>query len=130
MAGGFNDDFDDLDEEMDQELDDSADADDEFAFDDEDAEEKAKKKQNAERQVLFNKEKLITLTGTVRPKERSKEGKVVSLDFKVDGDKVYVINMDTMGTKLLTMCFQELQVRGHVTKVSEKEYSLTVRSYL
>mgnify|MGYP000491093066 CR=1 FL=1 len=109
--GGFKDEFDDIEEELD--LDGDSDDGDEFAFDDEDGEGKSSGKKNKS-EGAFNrdnyyiyKDKLVQLSGTIRPKERSKEGKVISLDFKTE-DKIYNVVMDDMGKKLMSSCFQEL----------------------
>jgi hypothetical protein len=133
--GGFKDDLDDLDDNF---VDESGDNDDEFAFDDdEDGEEggKSSKKGKADSSSFnrdsyyFYKDKLVQLSGTIRPKERNPEGKVVSVDFKTD-DKVYSVVMDDMGQKLLKSCFQELLVTGLVSKISEKEYTISIKTYL
>ncbi len=76
-----------------------------------------------------SQDKLVQLTGTVRPKERSKDGKVVSIDFKT-ADKVYLIVMDVMGDKLKTQCFQELLVTGNIQKLNDKEWGLKVKTFI
>lgn len=134
--GGFKDDLDDLEEEMD--LDGDEGGDDDFSFDD-DMEEgeggKSGKKGKSEsggfnrESYYVYKDKLVQLSGTIRPKERSKEGKVVSLDFKTD-DKIYSVVMDDMGKKLVASCFQEFLVTGLVSKVSEKEYTISIKTYI
>lgn len=134
--GGFKDDLDDLEEEMD--LDGDEGGDDDFSFDD-DMEEgeggKSGKKGKSEsggfnrESYYVYKDKLVQLSGTIRPKERSKEGKVLSLDFKTD-DKIYSVVMDDMGKKLVTSCFQEFLVTGLVSKVSEKEYTISIKTYI
>ncbi len=130
--GGFKDEIDEIDEELD-----GADegGDDEFAFDD-DEEGGGKGKKGKSEASGFNREnyyvykdKLVQLAGTIRPKERSKEGKVITLDFKTD-DKVYSVVMDDMGKKLTSSCFQELLVTGLVSKVSEKEYTISIKTYI
>ena len=136
--GGFKDDLDDLDDDV--EIEESEDGDDEdYSFDDEDGDEdgekssKKNKSQSAgfdrESYYLYNKDKLVQLTGTIRPKERSKEGKVISLDFKT-ADRVYTVIMDTMGNKLLSSCFQELLVTGLVNKITDKEYTIAIKTYI
>ncbi len=131
--GGFKDDFDDIEEEV--EVDDGGDEGDEFAFDDEDGEGKPGKKGKTEGSgfnrdsYYFYKDKLVQLSGTIRPKERSKEGKVISLDFKTD-EKIYSVVMDDMGKKLTTSCFQELLVTGLVSKITEKEYTIAIKTYI
>nr|BDT28234.1 hypothetical protein BHI3_17000 [Bacteriovorax sp. HI3] len=134
--GGFKDDLDDLDEEL--ELDGDEGGDDDFSFDDdEDGEEgKGSGKKGKSESGGFNREsyyvykdKLVQLSGTIRPKERSKEGKVISLDFKTD-DKIYSVVMDDMGKKLTASCFQEFLVTGLVSKVSEKEYTISIKTYI
>ena len=77
----------------------------------------------------FYKDKLVQLSGTIRPKERSKEGKVVSLDFKTE-EKIYSVVMDDMGKKLTSSCFQELLVTGLVSKITEKEYTIAIKTYI
>lgn len=131
--GGFKDELDDLDEELDT---DTEGGDDEFAFDDEDGEGKPSGKKGKSDSAGFNrdsyyfyKDKLVQLSGTIRPKERSKEGKVISLDFKTE-DKIYSVVMDDMGKKLTTSCFQELLVTGLVSKVTEKEYTIAIKTYI
>lgn len=133
--GGFKDDIDDLDEDMDQDTDAGDDSsDDDYSFDDDEEGGGGKKKKsenssfNRDAYYLY-KDKLVQLTGTVRPKERSKEGKVLSVDFKTQ-DKVYTVVMDNMGQKLLTQCFQELLVTGQINKVTEKEFTLTVKTFI
>jgi len=134
--GGFKDDLDDLDENFLEESDNDSEEED-YSFDDEDDEEggKSSKKNKSESSgfdrdsYYFYKDKLVQLSGTIRPKERSKEGKVISLEFKTD-DKVYTVLMDGMGQKLVTSCFQELLVTGLVSKVSEKEYTIAIKTYL
>lgn len=130
---GFKDELEDIDEEVDQ--DDTEGGDDEFAFDDED-EEGGKSKKGKSDSAGFNrdsyyfyKDKLVQLSGTIRPKERSKEGKVMTLDFKTD-EKIYTVVMDDMGKKLTTSCFQELLVTGLVSKISEKEYTISIKTYI
>lgn len=132
--GGFKDDLDELDEELDLDGDDGGD---DYSFD-EDGEEggKSSGKKNKSESGGFNREnyyvykdKLVQLSGTIRPKERSKEGKVVSLDFKTD-DKIYSVIMDDMGNKLTMSCFQEMLVTGLVSKVSEKEYTIAIKTYI
>jgi hypothetical protein len=135
--GGIKDDLDDLDEELGL----GDDSGDDESFDDEgdDDEEGGKSKSNKKNKsdspgfdrdsYYFYKDKLVQLSGTVRPKERSKEGKVLSLEFKTD-DKAYAIVMDAMGTKLLSSCFQEFLVTGLVSKISEKEYTLAIKTYI
>lgn len=134
--GGFKDDLDDLDENFLEESDNDSE-DEDYAFDDDEDEEggKSSKKNKSESSgfdrdsYYFYKDKLVQLSGTIRPKERSKEGKVISLEFKTD-DKVYTVLMDGMGQKLVTACFQELLVTGLVSKVSEKEYTISIKTYL
>lgn len=132
--GGFKDDFDDLDDNfVDESTDDGDDED--FAFDDDEEGGKSSKKGKSESSgfdrdsYYFYKDKLVQLNGTIRPKERSGDGKVISLDFKTD-DKVYSVVMDAMGQKLLTSCFQELLVTGLISKISEKEYTIAIKTYL
>lgn len=129
--GGFKDDFDDLDEDIDTEG-----GDDEFAFDDEDGDGKSSGKKGKSESsgfsrdsYYFYKDKLVQLSGTIRPKERSSEGKVISLDFKTE-DKIYSVVMDDMGKKLTGSCFQELLVTGLVSKVTEKEYTIAIKTYI
>ncbi|MGZ3788544.1 MAG: hypothetical protein ACXVLQ_08485 [Bacteriovorax sp.] len=132
--GGFKDDLDDLDDELDLE---SEGGDDEFAFDEEDGEggKSSGKKSKSEGtgfnrdSYYFYKDKLVQLSGTIRPKERSKEGKVISLEFKTD-ELVYSVVMDDMGKKLTSSCFQELLVTGLVSKVTEKEYTIAIKTYI
>lgn len=131
--GGFKDDLDELDEEL--ELDGDEGGDDDFSFDD-DEEGKGSGKKSKSESGGFNrdsyyvyKDKLVQLSGTIRPKERSKEGKVLSLDFKTD-EKIYSVVMDDMGKKLTSACFQELLVTGLVSKVSEKEYTISIKTYI
>lgn len=131
--GGFKDEFDDLEEETDL---DSDGGDDEFAFDDEDGEGKSSGKKSKSESTGFNrdnyyfyKDKLVQLSGTIRPKERTKEGKVISLDFKTE-DKIYSVVMDDMGKKLTSSCFQELLVTGLVSKITEKEYTIAIKTYI
>jgi hypothetical protein len=130
--GGFKDELDEMDEETDLDTDEGGD---EFSFeDDEDGKGSGKKKKsegggfNRENYYVY-KDKLVQLSGTIRPKERSKEGKVVSLDFKTD-EKIYSVVMDDMGKKLTASCFQELLVTGLVSKVSEKEYTISIKTYI
>lgn len=134
--GGFKDDIDDLEENFLD--DDSDDGGDDSEYDDgddgEEGEKKGKKSKGESSSFdrdsyYFYKDKLVQLSGTIRPKERTSEGKVTSLDFKTD-DKVYSVVMDTMGTKLLTMCYQEILVTGLVSKISEKEYTIAIKTYL
>jgi hypothetical protein len=130
---GFKDELDDIDEEVD--TDDAEGGDDDFAFDDDDEGGKSSKKGKSESSgfnrdsYYFYKDKLVQLSGTIRPKERSKEGKVMTLDFKTD-EKVYTVVMDDMGKKLTTSCFQELLVTGLVSKISEKEYTISIKTYI
>lgn len=130
--GGFKDEIDDIDDEIETDGDEGAD--DEFAFDDEEGGGKGKKGKsegsgfNRENYYVY-KDKLVQLSGTIRPKERSKEGKVMTLDFKTD-DKIYSVVMDDMGKKLTSSCFQELLVTGLVSKVSEKEYTISIKTYI
>ena len=130
--GGFKDEFDDLEEELD--LDGDSDEGDDFAFDDDEEGKSSGKKNKSE--GSFNrdnyyiyKDKLVQLSGTIRPKERSKEGKVVSLDFKTD-DKIYSVVMDDMGKKLTSSCFQELLVTGLVSRITEKEYTIAIKTFI
>jgi hypothetical protein len=130
---GFKDELEDIDEEHDTEGDEGGD--DEFAFDD-DEEGGGKGKKGKSEGGGFNrdnyyvyKDKLVQLSGTIRPKDRSKEGKVMTLDFKTD-DKIYSVVMDDMGKKLTTSCFQELLVTGLVSKISEKEYTISIKTYI
>lgn len=132
--GGFKDEFDDLDDELD--LDAEGGEGDDFAFDEDDEEGGGKgRKKNSESggfnrdSYYFYKDKLVQLSGTIRPKERSKEGKVLSLDFKTE-DKIYSVVMDDMGKKLMNACYQELLVTGLVSKVSEKEYTISIKTYI
>ena len=129
---GFKDDLDDMDEEIDL---DSDGGDDEFDLDD-DEEGGGKGKKGKSEGGGFNrdsyyvyKDKLVQLSGTIRPKERSKEGKVMTLDFKTD-EKIYSVVMDEMGKKLTASCFQEFLVTGLVSKVSEKEYTISIKTYI
>ncbi len=132
--GGFKDDLDDLDDDLDLESDGADGADDDYGFDDDEGGGSSKKSKgegsgfNRDAYYMY-KDKLVQLTGTVRPKERTKEGKVVSVDFKTE-DKIYTVVMDTMGQKLLTQCFQELLITGQINKVSEKEFTLTVKTFI
>lgn len=134
--GGFKDEFDDLDEDLETDnIDDEKD--DDYSFDDDEDDEKGSSgKKNKSDSSGFNrdsyyfyKDKLVQLSGTIRPKERSKEGKVLSLDFKTD-DKIYTVVMDDMGKKLTSSCFQELLVTGLVSKISEKEYTISIKTYI
>ena len=131
--GGFKDELDEMDEELDENTSDGGD--DEFAFDDDEEGGGSGKKGKSEASS-FNrdnyyvyKDKLVQLSGTIKPKERSKEGKIITLDFKTD-DKIYSVVMDDMGKKLTTACFQELLVTGLVSKVSEKEYTISIKTYI
>lgn len=134
--GGFKDEFEDIDDELDLDAE-GGDADgDDFAFDDdEEGGGKSGKKKNSESggfnrdSYYFYKDKLVQLSGTIRPKERSKEGKVLSLDFKTE-EKIYTVVMDDMGKKLMNACYQELLVTGLVSKVSEKEYTIAIKTYI
>ncbi len=134
--GGFKDEFDDIEEELD--LDSDADDGEDFGYDDEDGdgEGKSSGKKNKSEGSGFNrdtyyfyKDKLVQLSGTIRPKERSKEGKVISLDFKTD-DKIYSVVMDDMGKKLMNSCYQELLVTGLVSKITEKDYTIAIKTYI
>jgi hypothetical protein len=136
FMGGHKDDLDDLDDTF---LDDAKDdGDDDYSFDDDDDEEggaKGSKKGRSESggfdrdSYYFYKDKLVQLSGTIRPKERSSDGKVTTLDFKTD-DKVYAVVMDTMGEKLKSQCFQEILVTGLVSKISEKEFTIVIKTFL
>lgn len=133
--GGFKDEVDDIEDELDVDTDEGGD-DDDFAFDDDEEGGGGKGKKGKSDGTGFNrdsyyvyKDKLVQLSGTIRPKERSKEGKVVSLDFKTD-DKIYSVVMDDMGKKLTSSCFQELLVTGLVSKVSEKEYTISIKTFI
>lgn len=133
--GGFKDEFDDLEDEL--EVDSDSSDGDEFAFDEDDEEGggKSGKKNKSESSgfnrdtYYFYKDKLVQLSGTIRPKERSKEGKVIALDFKTE-DKIYTVVLDDMGKKLMNACYQELLVTGLVSKVSEKEYTIAIKTYI
>jgi hypothetical protein len=132
--GGIKNEFDDLDEDLETEGND-----DEYAFDEDDegdGEGKSSGKKGKSESSGFNrdsyyfyKDKLVQLSGTIRPKDRSKEGKVISLDFKTE-DRVYSVVMDDMGKKLVTSCFQELLVTGLVSKITEKEYTISIKTYI
>jgi hypothetical protein len=129
---------DDLDDDL--IIDDSGDSsDDDFGIEEDEVDEdgvKTGKKSKSEGSnfdrdsYYLYKDKLVQLTGTVRPKDKGSDGKVISLVFKSLDDKNYTVVMDGMGTKLLGMCFQEILVTGHVSKVSEKEMTLAIKSYL
>ena len=132
--GGFKDDFDDIDEELD--LDEAEGGDEDYSYDEEGEDNKSSGKKNKSESGGFNrdsyyfyKDKLVQLSGTIKPKERSKEGKVISLDFKTN-DKIYSVVMDDMGKKLLGSCFQELLVTGLVSKITEKEYTIAIKTYI
>ncbi len=132
--GGFKDDIDDVDEELD--LDESEGGDDDYSYDEDGEVDKSSGKKGKSESGGFNrdsyyfyKDKLVQLSGTIKPKERSKEGKVVSLDFKTD-DKIYSVVMDDMGKKLLGSCYQELLVTGLVSKITEKEYTIAIKTYI
>lgn len=136
LMGGFKDDFDDLEEENLESEDSNDNEDDEFAFDDDDEVGGRPSKKNKSDSsgfdrdsYYFYKDKLVQLSGTIRPKERNGEGKVVSLDFKTD-DKVYSVIMDAMGEKLVKSCFQEILVTGLVSKITEKEFTIAIKTYL
>lgn len=133
-----NDDLDDLDDVIIDEGEEESD--DDFSFDGdeeefEDDDGKIVKRPRNEGQTFDRdsyyayKDKLIQLSGTIRPKERDHNGKVVSLEFKTS-DKVYLLVMDTMGQKLMTSLYQEMLITGLVQKISEKEFHLTVKTYL
>ncbi|MFA6238696.1 MAG: hypothetical protein WC635_15280 [Bacteriovorax sp.] len=129
--GGFKDEFDE--DEVDLDTDGG---DEEFEFDDEDGEGKSSGKKSKSESSGFNrdnyyfyKDKLVQLSGTIKPRERTKEGKVISLDFKTE-DKVYSVVMDDMGKKLTGSCFQEFLVTGLVSKVTEKEYTIAIKTYI
>jgi hypothetical protein len=135
--GGIKDDLDELDDEL--ELGEESGDDEAFDEDGDEDEAGGKSKSNKRNKsdspgfdrdsYYFYKDKLVQLSGTIRPKERSSEGKVLSLDFKTD-DKTYVVIMDAMGNKLLSSCFQEFLVTGLVSKISEKEYTLAIKTYI
>jgi len=135
--GGIKDDLDDLDEEL--ELGEDSGDDDLFEEDGDDEDSGGKSKSSKKNKsdspgfdrdsYYFYKDKLVQLSGTIKPKERSKEGKVQSIEFKTD-DKTYAVIMDAMGTKLLSCCFQEFLVTGLVSKISEKEYTLAIKTYI
>ena len=131
--GGFKDEFEDGDEEVDLDTDGG---DDEFADDEVDSDGKSTGKKSKGDGAGFNrdnyyfyKDKLVQLSGTIRPKEKSKEGKVLTLDFKTE-EKIYTVVMDDMGKKLTTSCFQELLVTGLVSKITEKEYTISIKTYI
>ncbi len=129
--GGFKDELDEV--EDDHDLD--AEGGDEFAFDDDEEGGGKGKKSKSESSgfnrdsYYFYKDKLVQLSGTIRPKERSKEGKVLSLDFKTE-EKIYTVVLDDMGKKLMSSCYQELLVTGLVSKISEKEYTISIKTYI
>lgn len=130
---GFKDDLDDMDEEIDLDTDGG---DDDFSYDDDEEGGGSKGKKGKSEGGGFNrdsyyvyKDKLVQLSGTIRPKERSSEGKVISLDFKTD-ERIYSVVMDDMGKKLTSSCFQELLVTGLVSKLSEKEYTISIKTYI
>ena len=130
--GGFKDEFEDGDEEIDV---DSEGGGDDYSYDDEDEDGKPSKKNKTEGSgfnrdsYYFYKDKLVQLSGTIRPKERSSEGKVISLDFKTE-ERIYTVVMDDMGKKLTTSCFQELLVTGLVSKITEKEFTIAIKTYI
>ena len=133
LMGGFKDEFEDGDEEVDLDTDGG---DDEFADDEVDSDGKSTGKKSKGEGSGFNrdnyyfyKDKLVQLSGTIRPKEKSKEGKVLTLDFKTE-EKIYTVVMDDMGKKLTTSCFQELLVTGLVSKITEKEYTISIKTYI
>lgn len=131
--GGFKDDIDDLEEEL--ELGGDSDEGDDFSYEEDEEGKPSGKKTKSEGSnfnrdsYYFYKDKLVQLSGTIRPKERSKEGAVISLDFKTD-DKIYSIVMDDMGKKLMKSCFQEFLVTGLVSKITEKEYTISIKTYI
>lgn len=135
--GGIKDDLEDLDDELG--LSDDSGDDDSFDDDGDEDEEGGKSKSGKKNKsdspgfdrdsYYFYKDKLVQLSGTIKPKERSPEGKVTSIEFKTD-DKSYTIIMDDMGKKLLSSCFQEFLVTGLISKISEKEFTLAVKTYI
>ncbi|MBP9682585.1 MAG: hypothetical protein KBD76_14350 [Bacteriovorax sp.] len=131
--GGFKDDIDDLEEELG--LGGDSDEGDDFSYEEDEDGKPSGKKSKPEGSSFnrdnyyFYKDKLVQLSGTIRPKERSKEGAVVSLDFKTD-DKIYSVVMDDMGKKLTKSCFQELLVTGLVSKITEKDYTIAIKTYI
>jgi hypothetical protein len=135
--GGIKDDLDDLDEELGPDDDSGEDSFDDEGDDGEGFEGKSKSGKKSKSDgpgfdrdsYYFYKDKLVQLSGTIKPKERSKEGKVIAIEFKTD-DKNYVVVMDEMGKKLLSSCFQEFLVTGLVSKLSEKEYTLAIKTYI
>lgn len=131
--GGFKDEFEDGDEDIDLDTDGG---DDDFSFDDEGEDGKPSGKKGKSEGSGFNrdnyyfyKDKLVQLSGTIKPRERSKEGKVISLEFKTE-EKIYSVVMDDMGKKLTSSCFQELLVTGLVSKITEKEYTIAIKTYI
>lgn len=135
--GGFKDELDDLDEDLD--INEGDDEGEDFSFDEdggESGENKNSQKKGKNENSGFNREnyyiykdKLVQLAGTIRPKEKTKEGKILSLDFKTE-EKVYSVVMDDMGKKLAGACYQELLVTGLVSKISEKEFTLSIKTYI
>lgn len=135
--GGFKDELDDLDEDLD--INEGDDEGEDFSFDEdggESGENKNSQKKGKNENSGFNREnyyiykdKLVQLAGTIRPKEKTKEGRILSLDFKTE-EKVYSVVMDDMGKKLAGACYQELLVTGLVSKISEKEFTLSIKTYI
>lgn len=135
--GGFKDELDDLDDDLD--INEGDDEGEDFSFDEdggESGENKNSQKKGKNENSGFNREnyyiykdKLVQLAGTIRPKEKTKEGKILSLDFKTE-EKVYSVVMDDMGKKLAGACYQELLVTGLVSKISEKEFTLSIKTYI
>lgn len=125
---GYNDDLDE-DFDLDDDLGDDGDIGDED-FDEGGGKKKSKSESTFDRNSYYvYKDKLVQLSGTIRPKERSSEGEVISLDFKTD-DKIYSVVMDDMGKKLTKSCYQEFLVTGLVSKISDKEFTLAIKTYI
>ena len=134
---GVKNEFDDLEDDVESEGD--SESGDDFSFDEDedvDSDGKPTGKKNKPESSGFNrdsyyfyKDKLVQLSGTIKPKERTKEGKVISIDFKTE-ERIYSIVMDDMGKKLLSSCFQEFLVTGLVSKITEKEYTISIKTYI
>jgi len=139
MAPG-RDDLEDFDDEILADDEKSEDSSDDYSFDDEDGddEERGSKSAKDKSESSFDrdsyylyKDKLIQLSGTISPKARSAAGVVTELQFKSANDqKVYTVVMDAMGEKLKSFLYQELLVTGVIAKVSEKESTITIKTYL
>lgn len=105
--------------------------DDEDEGGDEDYSEFEEKKEKTKSGPVYPYTKFVKFTGKISPLKKDEKGAIIQIKIEnIDDKKVYAIEMNENGKKLIRSCFQELFITGELLHKSEKENILIIKSFL